>query len=404
MAITSSNVAAWSTTVPSDAFKRKYAKPCENTYNTSNPTTSKIKKLNDLEGEGIYLMVPLSFGGSVNTGSTLPTATVADYDQAVITSKSHYGRARIAREAIMKSKSDVGSFVRGLKEVVKKTVESYVRNDARMFFGNGDGSLGTISGSPTGSDPYVLTFAAGYTLANFEEGDRVNIETGNTDPFLITLVDPQTDGTLDVTVDRLSGSQVPADTDEVFMVNSEDNDVNGLKQVCDATSGNLYSIPVARRWQSTQLSASSNTLSTEYMNQVMLDIEEKTGRTPNHIVTSYTQFEKLLNLLEDHKRYPIDGGGKASKGSLSFRGIEFMSTAGPVAVVADRFCDPDRMYFLNTKYISRHHAPGGVQWFDEDGTIFLREADSDSYEARYGGYYQNFIIPTFQGVLTSLAT
>ena len=42
-------------------------------------------------------------------------------------------------------------------------------------------------------------------------------------------------------------------------------------------------------------------------------------------------------------------------------------------------------------------------WFDDDGTVFLRKSGEDNYEARYGGYLENFIIPTGHGVLKNLA-
>lgn len=42
--------------------------------------------------------------------------------------------------------------------------------------------------------------------------------------------------------------------------------------------------------------------------------------------------------------------------------------------------------------------------FDDDGTVFLREASSDAYSARYGGYYQNYIPMPFHGYWDGLAT
>ena len=46
---------------------------------------------------------------------------------------------------------------------------------------------------------------------------------------------------------------------------------------------------------------------------------------------------------------------------------------------------------------------GKVGWFDDDGTVFLRLQNDDAYGARYGGYYENFIIPTGHGFLENLA-
>lgn len=383
-------------------FKRNYLKYSENMYNSANVTDARIKKTYDFTGEGFYMAIPLGFSGGVGSGS-LPTPGVANYSQATIQAKKVYGTCLIDRETIKASSNDAGSFVRGLKESVKKTAESYARNTSRILFGSGDGSLGTTSAA-SGSNPYVLTFDAGYNEANFEEDDVINIETGNTDQFTVDLVAPQTDGTLDVTVTRISGSQVPDGTDECFMQGSEDNDPHGLKNVLDATSSTLYGVTVARRWQATQSSASDTTISTDLMNDVMLSVERKFGEAPNLIVTSYAQFGKLLNILEDQKRYPLGPkyGSDKLKAQVSWSGIEFMSTMGAVPIVPDRFCDGDRMYFLNEDFVQRYHRPD-FGWFDDDGTVFLREASADSYSARYGGYWQNFIRPTAHGVLTDLA-
>ena len=393
---------AFNLSTASAIFKRNYLKYSENMYNSQNVTDARIKKTYDFTGSGFYMAIPLSFAGSVGSGS-LPTASVATYSQAVIEAKKVYGVALIDRETIKASNDDAGSFVRGLKEVVKKTAESYARNTSRILFGSGDGSLGTTNAT-SGSNPYVVTLAAGYNEANFEEGDIINVETGNTDPFLVDIVAPQTDGTLDVTITRQSGSQAPDSSDELFMQGSEDNDPHGLKNVLDATSSTLYGVTVARRWQATQKDAASTSLSIDIMNEVMLEIDRKFGRSPDMIVTSHTQFRKLLNLLEDHKRYDIAPryGSDKLKATVSWSGVEFMSTAGAIAVVPDRFCDQDRMYFLNTDFIHRYHRPD-FGWFDDDGTVFLREAAADSYSARYGGYWQNYIRPSAHGVIDGLS-
>jgi hypothetical protein len=51
----------------------------------------------------------------------------------------------------------------------------------------------------------------------------------------------------------------------------------------------------------------------------------------------------------------------------------------------------------------RYHRPGGAEWFQDDKTVFLRTVDEDVLEARYGSYMENFITPTFHGVLYNLA-
>ena len=157
-----------------------------------------------------------------------------------------------------------------------------------------------------------------------------------------------------------------------------------------------------RRWKSYQKSAASAALSTDLMNDVVLNVKRQCGESPDLILTSYHQFIKLLNLLEDQKTYNLPARDKKFKGQISFAGIEFMSADGPIPVVPDRFMDADEIFFLNTAHVELHLTPGGFEWFDEDGTVFLRES-TDSYEARYGGYGELFVNPHFHGRLHSLA-
>jgi hypothetical protein len=78
-----------------------------------------------------------------------------------------------------------------------------------------------------------------------------------------------------------------------------------------------------------------------------------------------------------------------------------MSSAGPVGVFADRFVADDQMLFINDQAVELFHRPG-FGWFDDDGTVFLRKPDSDDYEARYGGYLQAYVVPSFHGILSGL--
>ena len=381
-------------------FKETYGKPSEETYHTMYPILGQVKDVEGFTGKQKHCPVPLSFGGSVGSGS-LPTANTASWGDAVLVRKKVYARLGIDRETIYASKDDKGSFIRATKEFVRKTVESYTRNANRILFGTSDGALGTITGTPTGSNPYVCTISdATWNEANFEENDYVNIQTGNTDLFEITAVDP---ANKQITVNRISGSQTPANTHEIFMQGSEDNDPSGLQAVCDATSGSLYSLTVQRRWQSYQKAAGSVNISVDLLNEACLEMIKDTGEKPTHIAVSYNQLRQLLKVLEDQKVYNFGPKHKDFKANMSFSGIEHMTPAGMVPIVPERFVPDDRVYLLNMNHIERHKAPG-FGWFDDDGTVLLRQANSDAYEARYGGYWEFFIKPTFQGVITGLAT
>lgn len=395
-------MAAFSLTAQSALFKTKFGKLSENAYNSANPILGTIKKQYDFVGEDMKVAVPTFFAGGVGSGS-LPVANPASAVKATIQAKRVYATTEIEREALKASSSDEGAFVEAMKWNVQKTVEAWNRNASRIMFGDGTGALGTVQANATGTAaaPVVIITSATWVEGHWEENDYVNFGT-DASVFEVDEVVPSTrsvklvriSGTLDLTT---GGSGLIA-----YMQNSKDNDPIGLKGVLDATTGSLYGVTVARRFQATQIAAGGSGISTDIMNELISKIMFKSGKAPKLLVTSYVQMRKIKNFLEDQKIYMIDPRASELKGKISWSGIEYMANGAKLAIIEDRMCPDDRMYALNTDFITSYHRPG-FGWFDDDGTVFLRQTNSDAYGARYGGYYQNYIIPSFHGVVTGLA-
>lgn len=392
-------------------FKNKYWKYYENVFNTSTPTWNKIRKTNDFTGKKIEFPVPTSYKGGVGSG-VLPETNNADYGDVLILPKKVYATDRVDRETIMASMSSEGAFVKAMAECIKKTVEADVWNHNRILFGNGDGSLGTVKASAgvtdnTGGNYSVIIGEGASTFkeANFEENMFVNFGSDTT-LFEIQTVTPST---RTIVVQRQNGSAVaPVESDVVYLQGSKDNDPMGLKNVLDATGSTLYNVTVGRKWQAYQEDVSTG-ISTDLMNKVMTRVDKKVGVAPNEIITSYIQFEKLLNLMEDDKRYSITSvspkGYENIKGVMSFTGVQFMSSRGAINIFPDKFCEDDRMYFLNTDHIVYFRRPNSG-WVKEDigGNGYLRVAEEDQFEARLATYGQIFIAPTFHGRIKGLTT
>lgn len=399
-------MAAFSITNQSALFKTKFGKLSENAYNSANVLLGTMKKEYNFVGEDMKVAVPTFFAGGVGSG-VLPTANPASASKAQLLAKRVYAVTEIEREALKASSTDEGAFVEAMKWNVQKTVESWNRNASRIAFSDGTGALGTTTAAnATGSAtaPVITISAATWVEGHWEENDYVNVSAPDiTSVFAITLVDP---ATKQITLARISGSAdltANATAKIVYMQNSLNADPLGLKGVCDAVAGTLYGVNVARRWQSTQIAAGGQGISSDALNELILKVQYKCGKTPKKIITSYTQYRKILNFLEDSKIYQVDPRASELKGKVSFSGIEYISDAGPIGIFADRMIEDDRLYAVNTDFITAYHRPD-FGWFDDDGTVFLRQQSSDAYGARYGGYYQNYIIPTFQGVITGLAT
>ncbi|HEY8272154.1 MAG TPA: phage major capsid protein [Pseudobdellovibrionaceae bacterium] len=405
-------MAQMSLTASSALFKTKFGKMSENAYNSYNPMLGTIKKQYDFTGDEMKVAVPTFFSGGVGSGS-LPTANPASAVKATLTAKKVYATTEIDRESLKASSNDEGSFVNGMKWVSEKTVEAYNRNASRILFSDGTGALGTTTAADfvdvtgttfgVGDTAYALFTAASWVEGYWEENDYVNVGTA-ADVLEVIAVD----NTLrKVTFEKISGTTDfgtgGAGTSKIiYMQNSKDNDPMGLKGVCDATTSTLYGVDVARRWMATQIAAASAGISEDIMNELVITIQKKCGKAPKKLVTSYTQYRKISNFLEDKKVYQIEARAPELKGIVGWKALSYMSDAGEIAIIPDRMCAEDRVYGVNDDYITSYHRPD-FGWFDDDGTVFLRTS-GDAYAARYGGYYQNYIIPSFQGVVTGLAT
>ncbi len=394
-------------------FKTKYGKVSENAYNSANVTLARVRKTYTFTGSQMLEAIPGSMAGGVGSGS-LPIANADVMLNAIITSKKVYATVEIEREAIKAADGKDGSFVSQTKHSVQKGVESFNRNMSRILWnsldngqlGVGDGST-AVTGAGTTADPYlVIMSATGWKEANWEEQDGVNCGTETT-LLVVQEVVPATRqiklvGTSAAlaTAVGLSG----ATSAKFYMQGSKDNDPLSIPTILAATSSTLYGVTVQRRWRApVQADSSGAGLTTDDMNGDMITIQKRCGKVPNLIVTSNVQYKKLLNVLEDKKEYVVDPRASELKGKISFSGLSFHSAAGLVPIFWDRFIDDDRIYYLNDDMIELRHRPD-FGWFDDDGSVFLRKSNDDAYEARYGGYLQNYTLPTFHGYRKGLST
>jgi hypothetical protein len=405
-------MAAVNLTNATNKFKIKYMQASENVYNSNNVMSGRMKKRHDFTGKQKLTDVPTGFGGGVGSG-TLPTPNVDPSVNVIITAKKLYGTCRIDRETIKAADGADGSFVKQTKHTVGKTVESWNRNFNRIIWnslangalGAGDGST-AVTGAGTTADPYlVIMSATGWKEANWEEKDYVNCGTETTLLEVYEVV-PSTRqikfvGTSAALAAAVAGTTFTSAT--FYMQGSRANDPTSFWAAVEATSGTLFGATVQRRWQSPcQKDSAGAGITVDVINTDLLTIHKASGKMPKMIVASYTQYGKLLNLLEDKKEYKIEPRAENLKGHFGFDAIAFHSLGGLMPIIMDRFVEDDRIAYVNDDFIEVHHRPD-FGWFDDDGSVFLRAQDDDAYDARYGGYLEILTNPCFQGYRKGLA-
>lgn len=395
-------------------FKTKYVRLSRDMFNSENIVQAKIKRNDNFVGDQALVSVPTSFGGGVGSGS-IPKANPATYNKMLMTSKKLYATIEVDREAIKAADNDEGAFVRATKEQVKRGVQAWQRNLSRVIFNNslasnGNGRLGSFSGNQTlvsaGVYDVVVTTAT-WKQANFEPKDYVSINSSSA-LYEITAVTPSTK-TIRLSLNEgadVGLSTIGAGTHNIYMQGSKDNDPTGFSGVVRASSGSVFGITVGYRWQSpSQIDASSAGITPDDLNKQFLDIKYAFGESPDMFVGSFVQYRKLLNQLEDQKRYMIVQSRESGpNGKFSFQALEYMTDSGPVPIIAERFVEDDAIYSINSDFIEIHARPDGG-WVDDDlsGSIFLR-TERDTFEARYAVYLEVATMPTAHGVIYNLAS
>lgn len=96
--------------------------------------------------EGLQAVLPLHTSRSAGVGArgelvTLPVAGNQVYAQATYDLKYHYGRVQVSGQAIAKSASDAGSFLRAMKAELDYIKDDIAMDFARQVYGDGTGQI-----------------------------------------------------------------------------------------------------------------------------------------------------------------------------------------------------------------------------------------------------------------------
>lgn len=375
-------------------FKTVYGKKADATYNMTYPFLSRVKKSDNFIGKDFVGAVQIGRSGSVSAGS-LPDVNTANIGKLILSRKKTYASYVVDRETLVAGVADQGSFEDSQNFIIKSTIDSYTRNIQRICFGNG--TLGTIdTATPAGTTHTLVITTASWKEGNWEEGDFVNVAS-STDRFLVDTVTPST---RTVVITNQTGTYVPLTTEVVYMQKSKDAEPTGMESVLTATSGSLYGIDVQRRWKAYSKNASA-AISEALLVEAVLEMQKATGEAPTAIYMSYYQMNKYLSVLSK-PIYELTTS-KSGEYVASYSALKILTpvSAKPIPIFADRFIKDSEVWLLNEPRIEMRRAPKHG-WFTEDG-LFNRVQGRDEYEARYGGYWELYAQPSYQGYIYGLS-
>ncbi|MBP5242432.1 MAG: phage major capsid protein [Clostridia bacterium] len=344
---------------------------CDMLNTSTNPLLARIKQTTaDVWGKDIRRLVRYGVNGGVGAGAengNLPTAGGNNYAVFVSTLRNLYGTIEISDKALRASANNEGAFVNLLNEEMDGLIKSSAYNFGRMLFGDGTGTLATVSavsGSTITVDS-LRNLAEGMIVDIYDDEDELAV-SGRT----ITKLD-RANKKITVNGGSLNSTTVPADS-RIVMQGSDGFELTGLgalfdnRQVLYGVSKNQYG------WMNPYTNSSVGEITESKIQKAIDEVEEISGSRINFIVCSWGVKRALAEYLAQNKRIvdtlTLEGGYKA----LNFNGIP---------VIADRFCPEGTMYLLNTDDFALHQLCD-LQWLEvDDGKVLKQISGKAAYSA-----------------------
>lgn len=387
-------------------FKEFYGSGSDQSLvNAKTPLASILMKNKNVQFVGKQFVQPVRFGSAVGlgyraSGQNLPEPYSAPRDQAIFTAKKAYATAEYDRETIVASRNDKGAFARATVDEVEAVLEGFnLHMLERALFGDGSGKLAevdSVSGAGTTASPWVITCtttgtnAPKYKKRYFPRGAKIDLYTSAGVYQLTVRVVSVSSTAVTATTVAIGSSSTPVAADILYWEGNRSQECVGLNQIAPTSAGTLYGISQSTNPEFMGIvnDVSGATIAFDDINGIVSDLEEELGLSPKIAICSHGTKTALKNQAEEQKRYNVSEV-KSSDGKIGFKGIEIMSDEGGLPLVASQMCPDDEMYFFDPKYLMLVMRQD-FGWFDDDGTILLRDTNKDVYNARYGGYFELF--------------
>ena len=367
----------------------------EQLNNNISPLLANFKKsTNDVWGKEVRKATIYGVNGGIGAGTEdgdLPSASNNNYSQIVMGLKNLYGTIEISDKAIRASENNSGAFVSLLNAEMDGLIKSSAFNFGRMLFGDGTGTLASVSAIASG----VITVSS---TSNLIEGMIVDFRNANGEVISgatgrkIILVN-RVNKTIKVSGTSLTDTIVPKNS-IITVQGSYNNEITGLGAIF-GDGDTLYGLNKSENaWLNAYKKDSVGTISESILQTALDSLEEAGGESVNFIVCSYGVRRALINLFASNKRVvdtlDLNGGFKA----LSYNGIP---------IVADRFCPAGTMYMLNTNDFTLHQLCDWQWLTGDDGKVLKQIAGKPVYTATLVKYAELICArPYAQGKLSGI--
>lgn len=381
-----------------------------------NPLLALIPKDESPSGfAGKYIPVPLVYGTPQGRSATFSSAqgnqTAPQISSFFVYRISNYQLATITNELLEATKDNAGAFVDEAKLVMDTAFRNISNDLALDLFLGGQGRRGEIL---TVVSPSTAVGATVIQLA--QVADVVNFEVGMTIVASSTVGGaPSSDSVILTSVNRSTGvlrgtaSANPLDAKfapggilsvqgDVAVGGSTSTSsflkVSGLSawlpEVSPAPGDNFWNVD--RSADPTRLAGVRYDGSNQSIEEALIDgssLVAREGGQPDMCFMNFASYAALEKSLGSKVQY-VDV--KHEEADIAFAGIRVHAPYGPITVIPDRNCPPQRAFLLQMdtwKLRSLGKAPH-ILTYGLEGLEGLRVGTADALEIRIG-YYANLI-------------
>lgn len=382
-----------------EALKTVYLETISNQLNFKvDPIFSMIKQSSDgVFGRQIVKLVPYGINGGLGAGTevgALPEIGETKYARFTLSLKNLYGQLEISDKAIRASLDSESAFVNLLNAEMENLIMSSKFNLNRMFWGDGTGSLSSISAVDTTNNAMTVSnhfpFMEGMVLDFYNEG----------------VLDSDMTGVSVVKVDRSSSKVYLSDISSAFtsanankfacyVQGSKDNELTGIMALFSTTASTLYGITRAN-YKSlmpyTHTKTAAETFDESFVQKMIDSVSVNSNLQPNVVSCAGTTYYTIVNLLSGYvKNLDLTnmGGGIVS---ASFCGIPLSR---------NRFINANKLFILNTDQFVLHQLCDWEWLTHSDGSILKQKEGYATYSAtlvKYADLICNR--PNAQGMVT----
>lgn len=350
---------------------------------------------------------PIAFATVPSASATFATgqalAGSSQQQQFLVTAVSDYAFAYLDRQTMLASKTPDGSWMKSATHEIDMAIKEASKRAAFAVFGDGSGVIGTISAASDVTSTSI-TLADPRQSVNFQVKDALQLVAPGTSVAGAWAAAVRASTTVTVTaVNRRTG---------VITTSAAWNGISGAATgdgIVKSGDFNLKCKGLAAWLPLTAPTSGESFFGVDRSNDSRLygmyqdgrgmPFEEslistaanlaQEGSTPDLALMNYGNWTNLINALGAKKVYMREGELRADGADIGYTSVVIEGPNGPIDIVSDPFCPSNVCYILQKDTWKLPSRDGVPHIFDINGDSgqMLRQATSDSYEVRVGGYF-----------------